>query len=157
MYLVPCQKKLECDQQILNNIKFFFSDVYIRIMIKNGIYCYMNGFLTWNISKKTSYIVGNKCLVKDIFVKKNFCKSFVKKMLTLSQFLCHSMLKYFFHTKNQFLTIRDLSLYISLLVLSAVLVILTNLVVILKLEMRDTSKRITSSYFSTSKLHRNWH
>ena len=40
--------------------KFFPSDVSIRIMIENGIYCSVNGFLKWNISKKTSYIVGNK-------------------------------------------------------------------------------------------------
>ena len=29
-------------------------------MIENEIYCYINGFLKWNISKKTSYIVGKK-------------------------------------------------------------------------------------------------
>ena len=29
-------------------------------MIENEIYCYVNGFLKWNISKETSYIVGNK-------------------------------------------------------------------------------------------------
>ena len=29
-------------------------------MIENEFYCYVNGFLKWNISKKTSYIVGNK-------------------------------------------------------------------------------------------------
>ena len=29
-------------------------------MIENEIYCYANGFLKQNISKKTSYIVGNK-------------------------------------------------------------------------------------------------
>ena len=29
-------------------------------MIENEIYCYVNGFLKWNISKKTSYIIGNK-------------------------------------------------------------------------------------------------
>ena len=29
-------------------------------MIENEIYCYVNGFWKWNISKKTSYIVGNK-------------------------------------------------------------------------------------------------
>ena len=40
--------------------EFFFSDVQIRIMIENEIYCYVNGFLKWNISKKTSYIIGNK-------------------------------------------------------------------------------------------------
>ena len=39
---------------------FFFSDVQIRIMVQNGIYCYINGFLKWNVSKKTSYVVGNK-------------------------------------------------------------------------------------------------
>ena len=39
--------------------KFFFSEVYIRIMIENDIYCYVIGFLKWDISKKTSYLVGN--------------------------------------------------------------------------------------------------
>ena len=29
-------------------------------MIENEIYCYINGFLKWNISKKTSYVIGNK-------------------------------------------------------------------------------------------------
>ena len=29
-------------------------------MIENKIYCHVNGFLKWNISEKTSYIVGNK-------------------------------------------------------------------------------------------------
>ena len=29
-------------------------------MIENEIYCYINGFLKQNISKKISYIVGNK-------------------------------------------------------------------------------------------------
>ena len=29
-------------------------------MIENEIYCYVNGFLKWNIGKKTSQIVGNK-------------------------------------------------------------------------------------------------
>ena len=41
-------------------LKFFSSDVQIRIMIENEIYCYVNGFLKWNISKKTSYVIGNK-------------------------------------------------------------------------------------------------
>ena len=40
--------------------KFFFSNVYIKIMIENEIYCYINGFLKLNIGKKTSYIIGNK-------------------------------------------------------------------------------------------------
>ena len=42
--------------------KFFSNDVQIRIMIENEIYCYVNGFLKWNISKKTSYVIGNKKL-----------------------------------------------------------------------------------------------
>ena len=29
-------------------------------MIENEIYCYVNGFLKWNIGKNTSYIIGNK-------------------------------------------------------------------------------------------------
>ena len=40
--------------------KFFSSDVQIRIMIENEIYCYVNGFLKWNISKKSSYDIGSK-------------------------------------------------------------------------------------------------
>ena len=37
-------------------------------MIENEIYCYINGFLKWNIRKKTSYIVGNKKLTGKICV-----------------------------------------------------------------------------------------
>ena len=37
-------------------------------MIENEIYCYVNGFLKWNISKKTSYIVGNKKFTRKISV-----------------------------------------------------------------------------------------
>ena len=33
-------------------------------MIGNEIYCYINGFLKWNISRKTSDIVGNKLFGK---------------------------------------------------------------------------------------------
>ena len=40
--------------------KFFSSDVQIRIMTEKEIYCYINGFLKWNISKKTSYVIGHK-------------------------------------------------------------------------------------------------
>ena len=29
-------------------------------MIENEIYFYVNGFLKWKISKKTSYVVGKK-------------------------------------------------------------------------------------------------
>ena len=40
--------------------KVFFSDVQIKIMIENEIYCYVNGFLKWNIGEKNIYIVGNE-------------------------------------------------------------------------------------------------
>ena len=43
-----------CEKQ--KYFKFFSSDVYIRIMTENEVYCYGNGFLKWNISKETSYI-----------------------------------------------------------------------------------------------------
>ena len=49
-------------------LKFFFNDVKIRIMIENKIYCYINGFLKWNISKKTSHIVGNKTFSRKICI-----------------------------------------------------------------------------------------
>ena len=67
MNLFHCQKQGECHQHVLN--KKFPSDVYIRIMIENEIYCYVNGFLKWNISKETSYIVGNKKLFADIYIR----------------------------------------------------------------------------------------
>ena len=38
--------------------KFFFIDIWIRIMIENEIYWYVNGFLKWNICKNTSKTVG---------------------------------------------------------------------------------------------------
>ena len=37
-------------------------------MIENKIYCYVNGFLKWNISKNTCYIVGNKKFTSKICV-----------------------------------------------------------------------------------------
>ena len=37
-------------------------------MIENEINCYINGFLKWNISKKTSYIVRNKKFTRKICV-----------------------------------------------------------------------------------------
>ena len=37
-------------------------------MIENEIYCYFNGFLKWNIDKKTSYIVGNKTFFGKICI-----------------------------------------------------------------------------------------
>ena len=37
-------------------------------MIENEIYRYVNGFLKWNISKNTSYIVGNKKFTRKISV-----------------------------------------------------------------------------------------
>ena len=37
-------------------------------MIENEIYCYINGFLKWNISKKASYILENKKFTRNICV-----------------------------------------------------------------------------------------
>ena len=37
-------------------------------MNKNEIYCYINGFLKWNISKKTSYIVANRKFTRKIWI-----------------------------------------------------------------------------------------
>ena len=37
-------------------------------MIENEIHCYVNGFLKWKISKKTTYIVGNKKVARKICV-----------------------------------------------------------------------------------------
>ena len=49
-------------------------------MYENEIYCYVNDFLKWNISKKTSYNVGNKNFFGKICIlnlreKKYLCKS----------------------------------------------------------------------------------
>ena len=55
-------------------------------MIENEIYCYINGFLKWNISKETSYIVGNKnffgkiCILNLRNKKKYLCKSNHKEL-----------------------------------------------------------------------------
>ena len=46
--------------------KFFSSDVYIRIMIENENYCYINCFLKWNISKNPRYVIRNKKLFEKI-------------------------------------------------------------------------------------------
>ena len=37
-------------------------------MIKHEIYCSINGFVKWNISKKTSYIAGNKKFIGKICI-----------------------------------------------------------------------------------------
>ena len=37
-------------------------------MIENEIYCYVNGFLKCSVSKKTSYIVGNKKILGKIYI-----------------------------------------------------------------------------------------
>ena len=37
-------------------------------MIENEIYYYVNGFLKWNISKKSSYTIGNKKFFGKIFI-----------------------------------------------------------------------------------------
>ena len=68
MNLFHCQKQVECHQHVLN--KKFPSDVYIRIMIENEIFCYINSFLKWNISKTTSYIIGNKIFFGKICILK---------------------------------------------------------------------------------------
>ena len=50
-------------------------------MIENEIYIYVNGFLKWNISKDTSYMVGNNTFFGKICIlnlrnkkKKYLCK-----------------------------------------------------------------------------------
>ena len=44
-------------QQKEKLFKFFFSNLQIIIIkIENEYYCYVIGFLKWNISKKTSYM-----------------------------------------------------------------------------------------------------
>ena len=74
-------------------------------MIENEIYCHINGFLKWNISKKTGYVVGNKkfsgkiCILnlrnkrKSIFTDTSKFKKFnedstLKREGSLQQFLC---------------------------------------------------------------------
>ena len=37
-------------------------------MIEKEIYCYVNGFVKWNISKKTSYVIGNKKFFRKICI-----------------------------------------------------------------------------------------
>ena len=51
-------------------------------MIQNEIYCYVNDFLKWKISKETGYMVGNKkflekstFLISETKEKVSECKS----------------------------------------------------------------------------------
>ena len=37
-------------------------------MIENEIYCYVNGFLKWNISTEINYIVWNKKFFGKIYI-----------------------------------------------------------------------------------------
>ena len=54
------------DQEKL--FKFFSSDAEIKIMIEIEIYYNFNGFLKWNINKRTSCIVGNKKCFGKIYI-----------------------------------------------------------------------------------------
>ena len=62
-----------------------FCTLWSQIMVENEIYCYMNDFLKWNISKKTSYIVGKKKFTGKICVlnlrnkrKSNFARVIIR-------------------------------------------------------------------------------
>ena len=62
-----------------------FCTHWSQIMVENEIYCYMNDFLKWNISKKTSYIVGKKKFTGKICVlnlrnkrKSNFARVIIR-------------------------------------------------------------------------------
>ena len=58
-------------------------------MIENRICCYINGFLKWNICKKTIYIVGNKkfsgkiCILNCKMLFKYTRKSFSSHPFTI--------------------------------------------------------------------------
>ena len=54
-------------QRKVKVVKFFSSDVQIRIMIENEIYCHVNGFLKLNISKDTSYNYYDLCNYYDLY------------------------------------------------------------------------------------------
>ena len=75
--------------------KFFSSDVQMRLMIVNEIYCYVNGFWKWNIGKKTSYNIGNKKFSGKICnLKKKKEKTSQKK-------------KYLWNSNHQELKVRE--------------------------------------------------
>ena len=73
--IVKNKMSLRCSEKE-KFFKFFSSDVQIRIMIEKEIYCYVNGFLKWNISKKTSYVIGNKKVFGKICILNTPCNRF---------------------------------------------------------------------------------
>ena len=77
----------------------------------------------------------------------NFAKNVVKKTLTLNYFLTHLKLKISFHMMTQFLIILNLSQYTNILVLAVVPATSPKLVIILKLGLKNISKRRTILIF----------
>ena len=77
-------------------------------MIENEIYCYINGFLKWNVSKKTSYIVRNQkffgkiCILSHHIKKKlwKLCKEFCKESFNIKLVFNSFKIKNYFSYKD---------------------------------------------------------
>ena len=91
---------------------------------------------------KLPYISNLSHHIKNKLLK--LCKEFCKENFNIFN---SSKSKIFFNIKTHLLMIQNLSYNINLLVLAVVLAILAKLVIILKLELMNISKRITSLIF----------
>ena len=93
---------------------------------------------------KLPYISNLSHHVKNKHSK--LCKEFCIENFNIKLVFSSFKIKNYF-SQTHFLMIRNLSQYINLLVLAVVLAIFVKLVVILKLGLRNISKRITSDIF----------
>ena len=83
--LVPCQKQLEFDQYILNKIKFFFSDVQIKIMIENERFAAISTVSWHGILVKRLAASQEARVLQTKLLKKEFGEETVNiKLLSMS-------------------------------------------------------------------------
>ena len=82
-------------------------------MIANKIYCYINGFLRWNISKTTSYIGGNKKFTRKVCTidlrnkrKSNFAR--VKKDCSMTETRRFKSVAIYFQSILSFVLSREI-------------------------------------------------
>ena len=94
---------------------------------------------------KLSYIDNLSHHIKNKLSK--LCEEFCKENFSIKLVFNSFKIKIIFHIKTQFLMIWNLSWYMNLLVLAVVLDLLEKFVVILKLGLKNISKRIISLIF----------
>ena len=76
-------------------------------MIENEIFCYINSFLKWNISKTTSYIIGNKIFLERFAFWKKVTKE-IEKIIIKNTYRWNSWTNFKkWITKGEFVLFRS--------------------------------------------------